>query len=186
MARINLLPWREELRAEQQRQFLTIMGLSVVLIGLIIAVVHIQYANMINTQIQRNQFLTAQIAEVDAQIKEIEKLESDKQSLQARISVIQQLQGNRPEIVHLFDEIARILPQGLYLKSIKQAGKAITIIGYAQSNARVSAFMRSIEASDWLTNPILDIIKLDNKEEDGSREFTLRAMQINKSTEDKS
>ena len=186
MARINLLPWREELRKEQQRQFLTIMGLSVVLMGLIIAVVHIQYANMVSTQVQRNQFLTEQIAEVDAQIKEIEKLESDKQSLQARISVIQQLQGNRPEIVHLFDEIARILPQGLYLKSIEQKGKAITIVGFAQSNARVSAFMRNIEASDWLTQPVLDIIKLDQKEADDSREFTLHCMQVNKSTDNKS
>ena len=186
MARINLLPWREELRKEQQRQFLTIMGLSVILMGLIITVVHIQYANMIGTQNQRNQFLSTQIADVDAQIKEIEKLESDKQSLQARISVIQQLQGNRPEIVHLFDEIARILPQGLYLKKVEQKGKAITIVGYAQSNARVSAFMRNIEASDWLDKPVLDIIKLDKKEDDDSREFTLRCMQVNKSAENKS
>jgi len=186
MARINLLPWREELRKEQQRQFLTIMGLSVVLMLLIIITVHIQYANMIDTQSQRNQFLSSQIAEVDAQIKEIEKLESDKQSLQARISVIQQLQGNRPEIVHLFDEIARILPQGLYLKSIDQKGKAIIIVGYAQSNARVSAFMRNIEASDWLAKPTLEVIKLDNKEDDGSREFTLRCLQVNKSVESKS
>ena len=186
MARINLLPWRDELRKEQQRQFLTIMGLSVVLMILIILAVHIQYANLISTQNQRNQFLTAQIAEVDAQIKEIEKLESDKQSLQARISVIQQLQGNRPEIVHLFDEIARILPQGLYLKSIKQEGKTITIVGYAQSNARVSAFMRNIEASDWLDKPVLDVIKLANKKENDSREFTLRCVQVNKSAGNKS
>ena len=186
MARINLLPWREELRKEQQRQFLTIMGLSVVLMILIILAVHIQYANLINTQNQRNQFLTAQIAEVDAQIKEIEKLERDKQSLQARISVIQQLQGNRPEIVHLFDEIARILPQGLYLKSIEQKGKTITIVGYAQSNARVSAFMRNIEASDWLDKPVLDVIKLANKNENDSREFSLRCVQVNKSAGNKS
>jgi len=179
MARINLLPWREELRKEQQRQFLTIMGLSVVLMVLIIIVVHIQYANLIGNQNKRNQFLTTKIAEVNAQIKEIEKLERDKRSLQARISVIQQLQGNRPEIVHLFDEIARILPQGLYLKEIEQKGKAITIVGYAQSNARVSAFMRNIEASDWLDKPVLDIIKLD-KQGDDSREFTLRCVQVNK------
>ncbi len=186
MARINLLPWREELRKEQQRQFLTIMGLSAVLMILIILAVHIQYANLINIQNQRNQFLTAQIAEVDAQIKEIEKLERDKQSLQARISVIQQLQGNRPEIVHLFDEIARILPQGLYLKSIEQKGKTITIVGYAQSNARVSAFMRNIEASDWLDKPVLDVIKLANKDENDSREFSLRCVQVNKSAGNKS
>lgn len=185
MARINLLPWREELRKEQQRQFLTIMGLSVVLMVLMIAVVHIQYANLVGNQNKRNQFLTAKIADVDAQIKEIEKLERDKQSLQARISVIQQLQGNRPEIVHLFDEVARILPQGLYLKKVEQKGKAVTIVGYAQSNARVSAFMRNIEASDWLDKPILDVIKLEKKGDD-SREFTLRCVQVNKSAGNKS
>jgi len=186
MARINLLPWRDELRKEQQRQFLTIMGLSVVLMVLILLAIHIQYANLISTQNQRNQFLTKQIADVDAQIKEIEKLESDKQSLQARISVIQQLQGNRPQIVHLFDEIARILPQGLYLKSIEQKGKTITIVGYAQSNARVSAFMRNIEASDWLAKPVLDVIKLGTKKKDDTREFTLRCIQVNKSVGNKS
>ena len=178
MARINLLPWREEQRKEQQRQFLTILGLSVVLMVLIIVAVHIQYANIISTQQSRNQFLNERIAEVEKQIKEIEKLEKDKKSLQARIKIIQQLQSNRPEIVHLFDEIARILPQGLYLKEIKQVNKAITITGYAQSNARVSAFMRNIEASDWLSNPVLDVIQLESKEDDGSREFVLRCAQV--------
>ncbi|MCW9024156.1 MAG: PilN domain-containing protein [Gammaproteobacteria bacterium] len=177
MARINLLPWREEKRKEQQRQFLTIMGLSVVLMVLIIAAVHIQYSNFINTQQQRNQFLSERITEVETQIKEIEKLEKDKQSLQARIKIIQQLQSNRPEIVHLFDEIARILPQGLYLKEVKQTGRAITITGYTQSNARVSAFMRNIEASDWLSKPVLDVIKLEAKK-DGSREFVLKCTQV--------
>jgi len=186
MARINLLPWRDELRKEQQRQFLTITGLSVILMLLILTAVHIQYANMIDTQNQRNQFLTQQIADVDAQIKQIVKLEKDKRSLQARISVIQQLGGNRPQIVHLFDEIARILPQGLYLKSIVQKGKSITIVGYAQSNARVSAFMRNIDASDWLDKPILDVIKLNSKNGNRSREFTLHCLQVNKSAGSKS
>lgn len=178
MARINLLPWREELRKEQQRQFLTIIGLSVVLMILIILTVHIQFANMLGNQNTRNQFLTEKIAEVDTQIKAIEKLEKDKQSLQARIKIIQQLQSNRPEIVHLFDEISRILPQGLYLKGIEQNNRAIKITGYTQSNARVSAFMRNIEASDWLSNPVLDVIQLESKAEDGSREFILRCMQV--------
>ena len=177
MARINLLPWREELRKEQQRQFLTIMGLSVVLTVLIILAVHIQFANMISNQNTLNQFITEKISEVDKQIKEIDKLEKDKQSLQARIKVIQQLQSNRPEIVHLFDEIARILPQGLYLKGIEQKGRAIKITGYTQSNARVSAFMRNIEGSDWLNNPVLEIIMLE-KTEDGSREFVLHCAQV--------
>ncbi|HEB85413.1 MAG TPA: pilus assembly protein PilN [Gammaproteobacteria bacterium] len=186
MARINLLPWRDELRKEQQRQFLTIMGLSVILMLLILTAVHIQYANMISTQNHRNQFLTQQIAKVDAQIKEIVKLEKDKRNLRARISVIQQLQANRPEIVHLFDEIARILPQGLYLKSIVQKGTGLTIVGYAQSNARVSAFMRNIDASDWLSKPILKVIKLSAKKGIGTREFTLHCIQVNKSVGKKS
>ncbi|MDH5571167.1 MAG: PilN domain-containing protein [Gammaproteobacteria bacterium] len=178
MARINLLPWREELRKEQQRQFLTIMGLSVVLVVLIILAVHIQFANMIGNQNNRNQFLTQKIADVDEQIKEIEKLEKDKQSLQARIKIIQQLQSNRPEIVHLFDEIARILPNGLYLNNIEQKDRAIKITGYTQSNARVSAFMRNIEASDWLSNPVLDVIQMESQADDGSREFILNCTQV--------
>ncbi len=186
MARINLLPWREELRKEQQRQFLTIMGLSAVLMALIIIAVHIQIAGLIADQNQRNDFLKKEIAKVEKQIKEINALAKEKKNLLARMEVIEQLQRNRPEIVHLFDEIAKIMPEGTYLISLKQNGKTLVMEGRAQSNARVSALMRNIDASPWLANPRLQVIQKDarggNSDE---RKFVLTAAQVSMIEENK-
>jgi type IV pilus assembly protein PilN len=180
MARINLLPWREELRKEQQRQFLTILGLSAVLMGLIILAVHLQIARMISHQEDRNDFLKKEITKVEKQIKEINNLAKEKQSLLARMQVIETLQRNRPEVVHLFDEIVKVMPEGTYLTSMKQSGKALVLNGVAQSNARVSALMRNIDASPWLTNPQLQIIQKDNKQQsdEDERSFILNAVQV--------
>jgi type IV pilus assembly protein PilN len=180
MARINLLPGREELRKEQQRQFLTILGLSAVLMALIIVAVHIQIAGMIANQNDRNDFLKKEIAKVEKQIKEINALAREKKNLLARMEVIEQLQRNRPEIVHLFDEIAKIMPEGTYLISLKQKGKTLVMEGMAQSNARVSALMRNIEASPWLASPRLQVIQKDNKRGGNSseRKFVLTAAQV--------
>jgi len=185
MAHINLLPWREEQRKEQQRQFLTMLGLSVILMVLIIAAIHLQYARSINVQQSRNNFLQTNISEVEAQIAEINRLEKDKQRLLDRIEKIQLLQRNRPEIVHLFDDVVRILPEGVYLTKLSQKGKALTLEGKAQSNARVSALMRGVDKSKWMTNPVLDVIQSDNKEESKDRKFILRASQFSQITEDK-
>lgn len=184
MAHINLLPWREELRREQQRQFLTIMGLSVILMGLIILAVHLRIAGMIDHQESRNRFLQGEISKVEKQIKEINQLEEDKRRLLARMEIIQQLQRNRPEVVHLFDEIARIIPDGVHLETMKQSGKNLVLNGVAQSNARVSAFMRNIEGSDWLANPRLEIIEKKGKgdQRDSSRSFVLHLSQVRKDT----
>ncbi len=184
MARINLLPWREELRKEQQRQFLTMLGLSVVLMILIIAAIHLQYARSISVQQSRNNFLRTNITEVEAQIAEITRLEKDKQRLLDRIEKIQLLQRNRPEIVHLFDDIARVLPEGVYLTKLTQKGKSLLLEGKAQSNARVSALMRGIDKSKWMTNPVLDVIQTDRKKESKERKFKLRASQFSQITED--
>ena len=178
MAHINLLPWREEQRKEQQRQFLTILGLSAIMMGLIILAVHIQIAGTISNQEDRNRYLKSEIAKVEKQIKEIDSLAKDKKRLLARMEIIQQLQRNRPEIVHLFDDLAKILPEGVHLNSIKQSNKSLVINGVAQSNARVSAFMRNIDSSDWLSTPVLDVIKKDTKATDSDRSFTLRATQV--------
>ena len=185
MARINLLPWREELRKEQLRQFLTITGLSALLMLAIIALVHIQIAGMIDKQIARNSYLKQEIAKVEKQIKEIDNLAKERKRLLARMEVIEQLQRNRPEIVHLFDEIAKIMPEGTYLVSLKQQGKNLILEGRAQSNARVSALMRNIEASPWLANPQLQVIKKDPKSESEERNFVLRATQISEADEKK-
>ncbi len=184
MAQINLLPWREELRKEQQRQFLTIMGLSAVLMGLIVLAVHIQVAGMINNQQSRNEYLSKEISKVEKQIKEINSLAKEKKRLLARMEVIETLQRNRPEVVHLFDEIVKVMPEGTYLKSMSQSGKSLSLNGSAQSNARVSALMRNIDASPWLGNPNLQIIKKQGKETD-ERNFVLRAVQIGQVTENK-
>jgi len=175
MAKINLLPWRQELRKEQQRQFFTLMGLCVVLVIVGMAAVHLQYARMINTQNSRNDYLRKHIQEVEKQIAEINELSSKKERLLARMEIIQQLQRNRPEIVRLFDELVRVMPDGVYLTSLQQNNISLQMSGVAQSNARVSALMRNIDQSEWLANPQLVVIESGKKEE--SRKFTLRAQQ---------
>ncbi|MDH5179969.1 MAG: PilN domain-containing protein [Gammaproteobacteria bacterium] len=183
MAHINLLPWRQERREEQQRQLLTITGLSVVLMLLIILAVHLEISRQISTQNARNAYLQQQINIVNQQLTEISNLEKGKKNLLDRMKIIQRLQENRPEIVHLFDELARRIPEGVHLTSFKQVEKALTIEGIAQSNARVSAFMRNIDTSEWLGNPQLSIIKTDDKKaagQDGTRSFILQAQQMNK------
>lgn len=183
MARINLLPWREEQRKEQLRQFLTILGLSALLMVAIIALVHIQIANQIQQQQSRNDFLKQEIVKVEKQIKEIDNLAKERKRLLARMEIIEQLQRNRTEVVHLFDEIAKIMPEGTYLVSLKQQGKNLVLEGRAQSNARVSALMRNIEASPWLANPQLQVIKKDSKSKSDERSFVLRAVQLRQAEE---
>lgn len=178
MAKINLLPWRQELRKEQQRQFLTIMGLSVVLVVVGILAVHLQYVRLMSVQQSRNNYLNQQIKEVEKQIREIDELASKKDRLLARMEIIQQLQRNRPEIVRLFDELVRVMPEGVHLTSLTQRGRNLQMKGVAQSNARVSALMRNIDQSDWLTKPKLNIIELGkSKQKETAREFSLQAQQ---------
>lgn len=180
MARINLLPWREERRKEQQKQFLSVLILSVILMGLIIAAIHLQMAQAIGSQNSRNDFLNKEIATVEEQIKEINNLARERKRLQDRIDIIQQLQRNRPEIVHLFDEITKVLPDGVYLTKLAQKGRALEIEGVAQSNARVSAFMRNLDSSAWLADPTLTIIESEKKSDstDGARNFKLNVKQV--------
>jgi type IV pilus assembly protein PilN len=159
MARINLLPWREELRAEKTRQFASLLGLSAFMTCLIILLVHINIANMISHQIDRNKILQKEIDSLDLAILKIQQLEKTKQELLSRMEVIQSLQQRRPQIVHLFDEIVRTVPEGIYLTSIKQADKNLTINGVAESNGRVSAYMRNIDASKWMATPKLKVIE---------------------------
>ena len=178
MAKINLLPWRDELRKELQKQFYTTVGAFVVLTLCTWGAIHFINTQRIEYQQTRNQFLNEQIAHLDKKIKEIERLEKEKQRLKARIDAIEQLQGNRPLIVRLFDELVTSLPEGVSIVTVKQAGKAITISGVAQSNARVSSFMRKLESSEWLTDPQLDVIQA--KDEEGQRlsNFTMRFNQV--------
>src|SRR6266513_1368130 len=160
MVRINLLPHREQKRQARQRQFvslavgLAILGIAVVGLG------HVVIAARIDNQNNRNNLLKTEIAKLDEQIKEIDRLRDQTQAVLARKQVVETLQGNRSEAVHLLDQLVRQLPDGIYLRSIREVGPKVTIIGYAQSNARVSTLMRNIEASPWLSNPDLVEIKL--------------------------
>ena len=159
MARINLLPWREQLREERKQRFLVAM---VAFIGLGAGLLFLaaQYLNaQIETQMARNEFVRKEIAVLDARIKEISELKTKKEQLLERMKIIQDLQGNRPVIGRVFDQLVRTLPDGVYFSSVKMAGKAITIAGAAESNNRVSNLMRNLDASEWLELPNLSEVK---------------------------
>ena len=177
MAHINLLPWREARRKEQQRQFLSLLVFTVVLAGLIMLYVHFQFSGLISYQNQRNEYLQSQIVVLQKRIKDIKELKSTKAKLLARMNIIQQLQRSRPEVVHLFDQLVRTLPNGVYLTSVVQKGALLTVQGVAQSNARVSEYMRNLDASQWLGDPRLDVIQTKKMDENRVSLFTLRVIQ---------
>jgi type IV pilus assembly protein PilN len=177
MAKINLLPWREELRKQKQREFVISAAGSALVAALIVLLAHFHIDGLIDNQNQRNEFLKAQIAVLDQRIGRIKELEKMKADLLARMNVIQELQRSRPESVHLMDELVRTLPDGVYLKSFTQKGRSLDMAGVAQSNARVSDYMRNIDASDWLTAPRLDLIQTTEVNRTRVANFSLRGMQ---------
>jgi len=185
MAHINLLPWREELRKQQKQQFAVMSLLTVVLGALVVLYAHLYTGGLIDEQIARNDYLKTETALLDKRIKEIKDLEDTRAKLQARINIIQQLQRSRPSVVHLFDELVRTLPNGVYLSGIAQKDLAVTVTGVAQSNARVSAFMRNVEASKWITSPKLDVISSKAQEQHArSNDFTLLVNQASTDKDD--
>ncbi|BCT92709.1 fimbrial protein [Lysobacter helvus] len=165
MARINLLPWRAERRRLRQKEFLAMLGASAVAAALISFGIVMFYNRQIDGQNERNAFVKDQITQVDSKIKEIEELDKKKAKLLARKEVIEQLQANRSQMVHLFDSLVRTIPDGVTLSAIKQEGDVLTLSGRSQSNARVSTYMRNLEGSGWMTNPELSVIEArgDNK-----------------------
>jgi len=173
MIRINLLPHREEKRKAKQIQFIAFSVISLVLGAVIVAFVHVAILAQIDIQERRNKYLTQEIAFLDKQIDEIKKLREQTRSLLARKTVVEDLQSTRADVVHLLDQMLRILPDGVYLKSIKQTGNKIVLVGYAQSNARVSTLMRSIQDSPWLNTPTLIVITATNVGGQRLSEFTL-------------
>lgn len=178
MARINLMPWREALRRERQQNFGVAAGASVITAGLILGALYQVWLGLIDFQEQRNQYLNDQIMVLDAQIAEIEELEATKERLLARMQIIEQLQASRPQSVHLFDELVRRLPDGVYVTGVTGSGGNIEITGVAQSQARVSAFMRNIEASEWLAQPDLVVISSARTDRTRASEFTLRVKAV--------
>lgn len=150
MATINLLPWREERRQEKKREFLLILGATAVVAALVVFLVHTALASQINSQNRRNQYLQEQITQLDKEIREIKELDKQRQELISRMDIIQKLQKSRPEVVHLFDELVRTVPEGVHLMSWERKGKQLSFKGQAESNPRVSEFLRKIDASDWM------------------------------------
>ena len=180
MAKINLLPWREELRQQKQQEFLTGVGLAVVLTAAIMGAAHMYIEGLKEYQTSRNKMLQGEISVLDKKIEEIRDIETQKNKLLTKIEVIQDLQESRPKIVHLFDELPKSTPEGVYLTKFKQSGESLTMTGMAQSNARVSAYMRAIEASPWLVNPKLNVIQAKGKSNSiHMNDFTMLAQQGN-------
>ncbi len=183
MARINLLPWREAERKRRQKDFGLMVLAAVVMTIFLLVGAHMQIESQINAQAQRNAFLQQEIDIVEQQITEIRDLGKTKASLLARMNIIQELQSSRPQIVHLFDEIVSILPDGVFLDVITQSGTQVEMVGQAQSNARVSSFMRNIEKSAWLGKPRLDFIESKEATGTGLSHFKLTASQISQVVE---
>ena len=167
MPRINLLPWREADRLKRQRSFLVAVAGSFVLGVIMAGLVNFFYVGMIDYQLARNDILKIEIAELDKDIAEIDGLEQQKERLIARMDIIERLQSSRPEVVHLFDQIARQIPEGVYLTAMKQNGTAVEVTGIAQSSTRVSALMRRIDSSEWMTDP--GVVTVETTEQGAGR-----------------
>lgn len=182
--RVNLLPHREEKRKARRQQFYAVSGLITILAGMIWFLGYGIINGYINTQDNKNTFLKTQIADLDKDIAEIKRLKEQTDSLLSRKRIIEALQANRAETVHLFNELARQVPDGVYLKSIKQSSESVNISGYAQSNSRVSILMRNLEASPLLERPGLVEIKAANVANRRLNEFNLNVFITRQTTED--
>jgi type IV pilus assembly protein PilN len=178
MPRINLIPWRETERKRKRQEFgVGALG-ALVAAAAIAFLVNLQMGAAISNQKERNQYLNEEIAKLDKQITEILALEQQKQRLRARIQVIEQLERSRPEIVHVFDQLVRTIPDGVNLVELKQTDRKLQLRGLAQSSTRVASYMRNLDASEWLKDPSLDILETKGASEGGS-DFTLNAVQEN-------
>jgi len=183
MPRINLLPWRDAQRKERKLAFLVALGIAALAAGVTAFAAYLLYGSMIEAQQRRNNQLRVAIKTLDHEIEEINSLESAKQKFIARMEIIEKLQRSRPEIVHVFDEVVRTLPEGVYLTSVKQSGMRLKFEGIAQSSTRVSSFMRNIDGSQWLRNPELEVVQTAKGSSPGSS-FTMTADQVTTSGPD--
>ncbi len=173
MIRVNLLPWRTERRRVQRKHLAVLAGMSAALAAGIIILFHGVIAGYIAVQDGRNEYLKGENARLDKEIEEIKKLREEITALLARKQVIERLQADRSQVVHLLDQLVRQTPDGVYLRSLKQAGLAVNLVGYAQSNARVSTLMRNFSASPHLEEPVLVEIKSASVNSKRVSEFTM-------------
>jgi type IV pilus assembly protein PilN len=177
MPRINLLPWRAAERKQRQQQFGLWTVLSIGAAALVTVLAYLAMQGAIESQREKNALLKREIDALDKQITEILGLEAQRSRMQARMEIIEKLQRSRPEVVHLFDQLVRTLPDGVYLTSVKQTEKRLELKGVAQSSTRVSALMRNIDGSEWMDNPELEVVETKKGQALGS-EFTLFATQV--------
>ena len=175
MIRINLLPHREEKRKAKRQQFYGLLGLVSILAVLVAFLVYTIIDGYVSAQDAKNDFLKKEIAVLDKQIDQIKRLKEQTQALLARKQVIESLQRDRAEAVHLLSEVVKQMPEGIYIRSLKQNGTQVSLIGYAQSSARVSTLMRNIEASQWLERPQLIEIKAVTVDKRRLNEFSMNA-----------
>jgi type IV pilus assembly protein PilN len=185
MPRINLLPWREQQRRERKLAFFVSLGVAAGAAAVVAFAAYLMLSAMIDAQDQRNERLKGEIKVLDKQIEEINDLEAQKQRFIARMQIIEKLQRSRPEVVHLFDELVKAMPDGTYLTSIKETGTKLKFEGIAQSSTRVSTLMRNISASQWLRNPELEVVETA-KDSTGGSHFVLDATQVSVATDDDS
>ena len=184
MPSINLLPWREEERKQRQRDFGIAMAGAVIGAIAVVMLTMPAYSQMISNQNTRNQRLTSEIVELDKSIAEIDGLERQKERLLARMEIIEELQKSRPEIVHLFDEVARQMPEGVYLTGMKQTGSRVEVRGVAQSSTRVSALMRQVDASEWMADPEVDRVETTQSGNSRQAEFVVYLKQESQSDDE--
>jgi type IV pilus assembly protein PilN len=184
MPRINLLPWREQERKVRRREFMVAAGAAVFAGIVFMGAGKLMYQGWIDSQVEKNNLLKKEIVKLDAQIADIQDLENRKQRLVARMEIIERLQRKRPEIVHLFDELTRTVPEGVYLTQIKENGNKLEIHGVAQSSTRVSTFMRNIDSSVWMDNPQLQVVEAAKDSPTGGSSFTLTMNTVGVNLED--
>jgi type IV pilus assembly protein PilN len=184
MTSINLLPWREWKRQEQKKQFGLWSVLSLSLAAVIMLLIHIQMGTKIDYQLSRNNYISSEISQLDKKIAEIVELQKVRRSLLERMAVIQDLQRSRPSIVHLFTEIVTTVPNGVYLLSLSQTDGNLVMSGEAESNSRVSTYMRNLSGSDWLKDPNLTVIQIEDKKVNRISAFTLTVKQTSPNATD--
>lgn len=178
--RINLLDWRAERRELRKKQFTAMLGAAFVVSAGLVALGWLAMNSAIASQDARNDYLRQQIVETDQKIKEIQELEKVKNNLLSRMRVIEELQASRSATVHFFDELVNTLPEGVNLVSVKQSGTGVTVEGIAESNGRVSTYMKNLDASDWFDDPKLVVIKTAEKNNQRQSQFTLQVKNLTK------
>ena len=178
MTRINLLPWREQLREERKKKFLAALVVTIAAGSAVIFIGGLAVSGSIHSQMSRNQYLQTHINQLNRSITEIKDLREKREQLLERMNVIQSLQGNRPVSVRVFDQLARLLPDGVFFKSVTLEGSVLKLVGVAESNNQISALMRNFDGSDWFTDPNLTAVRKVAEGDERQNEFDLTVLQI--------